>query len=378
MSAECGERHVLRGRVVHKRTLSKRLQFLDVESDPPGEAALKDEKLGGGLTAEQLQTLRDIKVGDVVEARGWRDVGGPQRRAPEGLVVTVDAIDIISRWVDEAGPNAHFEPRPLKYSKTDEGEQEKEPEPSTALAPASDNDLVCKFWLTQKRCFHGDKCRFRHPGLEESNEIAKTWVQERKRQRREAAAASGDPHAEAGSAANKSHRARVFVDWLVSTFGEDTLRTGSGVCDVAGGRGDVSFELFSKRGIPSTLFEPRPRKLSKDQIKYTREHGRELSAQIQDRFGPETWDKVGDCSIVVGLHPDEATESIVEFAIARNLPFAVVCCCVFPKLFPFRLVGQEPVVQRPQLIEYLTAKAGPGTRTAHLAFEGANVVVYRL
>ena len=37
--------------------------------------------------------------------------------------------------------------------------------------------------------------------------------------------------------------------------------------------------------------------------------------------------------LLVGLHPDQATEAIVDAALARNLPFAVVPCCVFPGLF---------------------------------------------
>ena len=37
---------------------------------------------------------------------------------------------------------------------------------------------------------------------------------------------------------------------------------------------------------------------------------------------------------VVGLHPDEATEAIVDCALAHGKPFAVVPCCVFPRYPP--------------------------------------------
>ena len=33
------------------------------------------------------------------------------------------------------------------------------------------------------------------------------------------------------------------------------------------------------------------------------------------------------CSAVVGMHPDAATESIVDFALAAGKPVAVVPCC---------------------------------------------------
>jgi ubiquinone/menaquinone biosynthesis C-methylase UbiE len=51
-----------------------------------------------------------------------------------------------------------------------------------------------------------------------------------------------DPHA---SEDKEDHRRRhqAFVDWLVDTFGHTTLSSGAGVLDVAGGRGQVAFQL---------------------------------------------------------------------------------------------------------------------------------------
>lgn len=34
---------------------------------------------------------------------------------------------------------------------------------------------------------------------------------------------------------------------------------------------------------------------------------------------------------VVGMHPDQATDAIVDFALACSKPFAVVPCCVFAR-----------------------------------------------
>jgi hypothetical protein len=42
---------------------------------------------------------------------------------------------------------------------------------------------------------------------------------------------------------DKGDRATVFAQWLVSTFGRHQLRSGSGVIDVAAGRGDLSAEV---------------------------------------------------------------------------------------------------------------------------------------
>mmetsp|Transcript_15359 Transcript_15359/g.36822 ORF Transcript_15359/g.36822 Transcript_15359/m.36822 type:complete len:148 (+) Transcript_15359:40-483(+) len=40
--------------------------------------------------------------------------------------------------------------------------------------------------------------------------------------------------------------------------------------------------------------------------------------------------------LLLGLHPDECTEDIVDAAIEHDLSFAIVPCCVFPDLFPTR------------------------------------------
>ena len=45
---------------------------------------------------------------------------------------------------------------------------------------------------------------------------------------------------------------------------------------------------------------------------------------------------VHGASLLVGLHPDEATDAIVDVAAALAIPFALVPCCVFPTLFSHR------------------------------------------
>jgi hypothetical protein len=42
------------------------------------------------------------------------------------------------------------------------------------------------------------------------------------------------------------------------------------------------------------------------------------------------------------MHPDQATGSIVEFAMENYKPFAVIPCCVFPRLFPNRFIREPP------------------------------------
>jgi hypothetical protein len=84
-----------------------------------------------------------------------------------------------------------------------------------------------------------------------------------------------------------------------------------------------------------------------------------------------------DCSIIVGMHPDEVTDAIVDTALRLGKPFAVVPCCYFPTLFLHRrLRGGEPVTQFHHYVAWLVEK-GVGIKTETLGFGGRNVVVYR-
>ena len=228
--------------------------------------------------------------------------------------------------------------------------------------------------------------------------------------------------------AHKTARADLFVEFLLEHFGGAArVGAGAGVLDVAGGRGDVGFELFCKRGIHATLVEPRARKLNKAQRQFFKKRKKAakkasaaaaatavaeggggggsggggsagapastaamdvdtthrpaanaaaaaaaalvpsssssvssvaaaadagatgpagndgpaedvdaLCPHIQERFDP-SWcsrhsDLLNRVSLIAAMHPDEATEEIVDTAVQMRKPFAVVPCCVFPKL----------------------------------------------
>ena len=82
----------------------------------------------------------------------------------------------------------------------------------------------------------------------------------------------------------------------------------------------------------------------------------------------------------------QAAGEIVEFALQRRLPFAVVPCCVFPRTFPDRRLvdeggGSKHVVTTADFIEYLQRKPSverglPRAEKAYLAHAGKNCVVF--
>lgn len=184
----------------------------------------------------------------------------------------------------------------------------------------------------------------------------------------------------------KTERHRIFAHWLVDTYGVEALSKGSGVLDVAGGNGEISNTLH-KLGVPSTLLDPNPR--CADSAPFT------ALAHALNGDGSDLTDRndhVGDivrrCSFVCGMHPDQATEPIVVLALRLHVPFAVLPCCVMPRLFPARRQKRhgDPVRSYKAFCLYLLDMApeggGGGDATAssfcthRLNFVGRNKVIY--
>ena len=251
--------------------------------------------------------------------------------------------------------------------------------------------------------------------------------------------------------ANKSQHNFVFASWLVSKFGQDKLRYGNQVIDVAGGLGVLCFELAVRYGVGATLLEMRSNQvklnsMQRRRMKRITKHRLKQSSNlcstiasasfdeslieneekcplilwlktysnysIQDDFNilknvmssindkdflpfsyikqefPVVWktnnmgsqliELISNASVLVGVHSDQVTESIIDAAYDLNLPFAVVPCCVFPSFFPDRKKSNGEFVQTyEQFIEYLIEKY-PTTLKENLPFEGRNVVLYRI
>ena len=85
---------------------------------------------------------------------------------------------------------------------------------------------------------------------------------------------------------------------------------------------------------------------------------------------------VQDASLLVGMHPDEATDAILDVALAFRKPFAIVPCCVFGQKFPDRrLPDGSPVLSYEDLVQYLKAKH-PRIQSEFLPFDGRNLALF--
>lgn len=217
---------------------------------------------------------------------------------------------------------------------------------------------------------------------------------------------------------DKKHRFQIFADWIIETYGRAHLT--HGIIDVAGGKGRMAIELALHRNLPAVqVVDPNISMLSR----YTSHKIARLAAQFPephfmneylhpliqyldpnvrencninqvslflDQLGvdfhqslfdqeyctklqPEKWTRA---SLVIGMHPDEATEAIVDAALASGKAFAVIPCCVFPSLFPDRLLNNKPVRQLSEFIAYLQAK-DPRIQIQTLeSLAGCNTIVY--
>jgi hypothetical protein len=168
-----------------------------------------------------------------------------------------------------------------------------------------------------------------------------------------------------------------FAKWLMTTFGMEVLNQGSGVLDVAGGNGKLSAAL-QKLGVKScTIVDPKPLITSREGVLVLAEELHGNGSALTDESYPHA-QRIRNCSVIVGLHPDEATEAIVDMAVRLGKPFAVSPCCVMTKLFPNRKNPKtgDPVRTVWALCRYLLEKAPSAFQVDFLPFAGRNKVIY--
>ena len=306
-----------------------------------------------------------------------------------------------------------FTPPILQYSTT------KPSFPTTIAKESKEYNYknLCKYFVNTKSCPKGSMCRFVHSATMEDRQA---WI----KRRRESKLLNGrikDDTIPLHVKKSKGARADVFADFIVGTFGgAEQINRDGGVFDIAGGRGDLSFQLTAKHRIKCTLVDPRQRKLSKYQRRYIRKAKKDIKRKFQSfqsdhlenpngcvskkRRGEPTSNKSanakfadeqlmndflgqhiqgtfdssfrlpndGSKPIIVGMHPDQATEYIVDVALTNNLSFAIVPCCVFP-------VGasvQDKTMSFDAWCKYLCDKADD-IKSDFLNFTGANRVIYR-
>mmetsp|Transcript_856 Transcript_856/g.935 ORF Transcript_856/g.935 Transcript_856/m.935 type:complete len:435 (+) Transcript_856:80-1384(+) len=230
-----------------------------------------------------------------------------------------------------------------------------------------------------------------------------------------------------GTKRKQGGTATVFREWLQDQYGIELLNSGSGILDVAGGKGELAFKLLNYAGIKTTIVDPRPyntlrmlKYLSKDHVLRLRQKAlselkqgknnevKSVSVRVPLPGHIRCWfsfntnsetvnfekstdyaaeslssttqeldrltEHIKSCSMICGFHPDQATEPIVDCALALKKPFAIVPCCVFPKLFKHR----SHIVSHDAFCKFLLAKDSAKVKMSTLSFFGRNKVLYSL
>ncbi|KAF9581408.1 hypothetical protein BGW38_001590, partial [Lunasporangiospora selenospora] len=490
----------LTGQIVHARRCYRRLCFVDLRIDAATKHTIlfrsddSRSNLDPSLQLTDLQLAvcwKRIRRGDIIKVNVF-DATDDERECREQSVFQAVSFDVLRPWPStspfsgEPAMGLRNQPPKLAPRQLSRGESSTNKgtaslltltETSTKTLPtkAETADATfdasttitgasfvsnswkecCKFWINSQRCPTKD-CRMKHPVGQELADMRTTWVQERSQARKDRSRYEDDPHA-SSSKVPHSQRAFIFCQWLVKTFGVEYLNSGSGVLDIAGGKGEISIFLTHKYGIRSTVVEPKPRRDKRyhrrnlmdvirkqldieaggdgtfykrhkmdtkataedeigtvgtqlpsstesihiqndSQIEHTtqvldqadttqkeeaeekqseedakqamkKEHRRakklaleqfvvpRLDTLLDDAFVERFPGVLESCSVLIGMHPDQATEPIVTMALKHDKPFAVVPCCVFAIENPHRRLrdGSE-VTTTAAFVQYLTEK----------------------
>lgn len=175
---------------------------------------------------------------------------------------------------------------------------------------------------------------------------------------------------------DKTKRHALFAEWIVQKYGLEYLSKGA-VLDVAGGKGEVSEALLAA-GVPSVLLlDPKPRIAPRNvpKIPVIAHALKDDGTDLFEKISPEQLTLLKNCSLIAGMHPDQATDPIIELAKYLEVPFAFLPCCVMPSLFPHRMYQGQPVRSYRTYCDYLQTKQ-EGIQLDYLPFLGRNIILY--
>ena len=269
----------INGQIIHKRKLSKKLIFFDIEPVDVHETnqistnsdnvvinnqpniqneritiVLKSWDCGEDVFRKATQGNQKIHVGDKVSFTGkFEDV-----KTFSAKIFTVDEY-----W-SAANPGLNFIPKPPEDQTEHKPEQKFEHkanklEKNETQTKHLDKKKLCKFYLNTGRC-PKSSCKYSH-----SDDISKRvgFVKEKK----EKQILNHESDAGMDDVLGGSQRAAVYANWIVEKYGLENLKKGI-ILDIGGGRGDLSFELATKKGLDCLVVDPRPGKLKRWQMKY--------------------------------------------------------------------------------------------------------------
>ncbi len=120
-----------------------------------------------------------------------------------------------------------------------------------------------------------------------------------------------------------SMRFRLFTEAIQDRFPDRDAK----IADVASGKGQLQAALRQVGYRKVESWDKRPRN-AKNRYGY--------------RYGYFDYQNAPrGYGLVVGMHPDEGTDHIIEYACKHRVPFLVCPCCVMPSASKFEGIGYE-------------------------------------
>lgn len=353
---------IISGQVVHRRNVSRRMAFFDLEDQVSLEnkriSVLFKTQICGQDIVDKAKSGKDkIHTGDIVQVHGDLD--------DEGILL-VKSFSVIEHWTS-THPNESFQPKP----------------PTTEMSKIKENEGICKFWLNSGQCPKEEKCQFKHEVTDfqaAKQEMLKTKLEFR------LSLQDGD-HA---TFVSRHARSRIFAKWIFDKFAKNFKNEKVIILDIAGGKGDLSFEMSVEFDLKCIVVDPRDvgytvrPKFQRKRLKTSKNNAEltDLYDCISDVFNRDFFQTRANLlkttALVVGLHPDQATEAIIDMAVVFDFPFAVIPCCVFAHENPDRRLknGQEPKTYE-AFCDYLLEK-DENISSENLNFRGRNRVLFKV
>lgn len=180
---------------------------------------------------------------------------------------------------------------------------------------------VCKHWGLRGYCLLGDACFYTHPpslarplGHVPAPPCNFAAIQR---------CCNDDTRKENRGPGRRNKirnrwKASVFRRFLLQTFGRELLRAGQGVLDVAGGKGELAFELLNLNQVPTTVLDPRPLNLQKYQRRL------KLGVYHTSRtFQPYNHDRSAEQSATEGMLTPRHLRMFLDKQVLDALPAAI-------------------------------------------------------
>ena len=331
------------GQILFRRIMGKKLCSITLLNE--------EENTIIGASIHDPEIIPKLKIGDMINIKGKIYF---HKNNPKNKNVQAEIIKLLGK-----GPDAERINLKRKYFIDNKN-------------TLTNYDALCTYIKKGQKC-QNKECKFRHEIKKEEEEMIQNNLLKKKRAYYDAH--EGDP-LNIDDKYNKSLRNSEFANFLVEKFGLENIKKGF-VLDIAGGKGLVSFFLTTKYGIKCKIIDPRGATLPKSKQKELKKK-HIIIEEERKMFTLNTCDElIKGCSLIIGMHPDEATVDIVDVALAKKINFAVVPCCVFHNKFPDRkLKNGKDVVEYPDIIQFILEKDDT-LKTDFLNIKGRNKIIYK-